>query len=693
MLPLVAFALWVVLRRVLARPLTRHALNVQQAMLLLIYFAVTSALGIFWVANQQLPAFDLHYLFGYATVLLVAAHLAINWRLICGYFTKPRRPARASGDAAAMAAHSPARAARFPWGAAAVMTLILLAFALGTRYGGGGMRVTWDAASSSRPLVSTPATPRGGDAPAGPPTAGPVDVVERYHAFSSHDRTGVLTRAPSVDWGAPPEPFKTYGDRPTVALPPPPATLRRDNHWPVGDALMGRAAPGPASRRLSIDALATLLHHAVGVTERSGGFSLRAAPSSGALFPTEFYVLARDVDGLAPGAYHFDAQHHRLTRLGDLSAQASDAGVTDADAGRAPAMVLLTSIFRRTGYKYRDRAYRYAVADAGHALENLRVAATCVGFMARPLRHFDEARAASTVGVDGVEEGPLAILALEAPTGPEAVSPLAFQWPAPPSPDRPDALGVTGLVHLATSLRLVRATTSPVDGGAARPEVAPPVNGDAARGEAASPLSGYAAAQPAAESAPPADAIALPPPESLPAPALGALLSRRSVRRFADEPLTLAQLSTLLSTSGQPSAALSEAVRIHVVCHAVAGVEPGAYRYDRASHALLPSRRGNLRGASASAALNQDVIGDGGAVLILALDRRALFAADGARGYRQGFLEAGMVGERLYLAAGAQGLGACAVGAFYDEEAARLIGVGREREWVVHFAAVGRPAR
>ena len=86
------------------------------------------------------------------------------------------------------------------------------------------------------------------------------------------------------------------------------------------------------------------------------------------------------------------------------------------------------------------------------------------------------------------------------------------------------------------------------------------------------------------------------------------------------------------------------------------------------------------------------MIGDAAAVFILTLERQTLFARDGARGYRHGFLEAGMVGERIYLEAGARGFRACAVGAFYDREAARLIGVDPAREWVVHFAAVGRPA-
>ena len=68
------------------------------------------------------------------------------------------------------------------------------------------------------------------------------------------------------------------------------------------------------------------------------------------------------------------------------------------------------------------------------------------------------------------------------------------------------------------------------------------------------------------------------------------------------------------------------------------------------------------------------------------------FPSGPARGYRHAFLEAGLVGERIYIEAGARGLGVCAVGAFYDAEAAALVAIDPDHEWVVHFAALGVPS-
>ena len=191
----------------------------------------------------------------------------------------------------------------------------------------------------------------------------------------------------------------------------------------------------------------------------------------------------------------------------------------------------------------------------------------------------------------------------------------------------------------------------------------------------------------------PQELIELPPAVHVAPDWLRMIATRRSVRRYASTPLSQPVLAAVLSRmTTLQGPMLSPAVRVNVVVHAVDGVAPGAYRYEPERHALI--RRGGppiSREAARAASLDQDVIGDAAAVFILAIDRAA-FAADPfgpARGYRHAFLEAGLVGERVYLEAAARGLGACAVGAFYDDEAAALVGVDPAREWVVHFAALG----
>jgi SagB-type dehydrogenase family enzyme len=173
-------------------------------------------------------------------------------------------------------------------------------------------------------------------------------------------------------------------------------------------------------------------------------------------------------------------------------------------------------------------------------------------------------------------------------------------------------------------------------------------------------------------------------------PVRRAITERRSQRRFHADPVPLAALSSILADMVQQPQ-LSDAIRIHLVVNRVDGLAPGVYRYLGARHALERVRSGDNAARAQSAALSQEVIGGAAVVLILSAERDPMLA-EGARGYRQGFLEAGMVSERWLLGAVARGLAACPVGAFYDDEAAALIGVDPQRQWVLHFAALGLPA-
>jgi SagB-type dehydrogenase family enzyme len=619
LLPLIAVAVllgWQVLRR---RAPSRHALNIAFSLLLLAYLAATAGLGIFWVANQQLPVFDWHYLFGYATVLLVLVHLAFNARIVWRHFTRPRaaQPPRAAG-------RPPRRRA---------IGLALGALASGAAYW-LGLRHGRDAAV---PLA------RSADETL---AASALAEVERYHLQSSNSRRSLL-RAPGIDWGQAPAAFKSAADE-RVALPPPDG-----------------AVPG----RFDLAALASLLWHTAGISGSVGPLKLRTSPSSGALFPTELYVAALDVAGLAPGLWHYDPLRHALAPVAQgAAAAAAPAAVAEAWPPQPAALVLATAVFQRSGHKYRDRCWRYVLADLGHALENLRVAAEAGAVQAHFALRFDEARSAAALQLRGVDEGVLALLALH----PRAQLPAAdtpvpgVGWRSAAAVDA-HPLGITGDMHVASSVQAVPGGEAPT-----APRMAAPA-----------PVLV-------------ADAIPLPPPVSVPADVLRIIAARRSVRRFADGPLPLSALSGVLAAMAAPPTLLSGySLNVDVVVHAVDGLAPGAYRHDPQQHALLARRSGiDLRGAARAAALDQDVIGDAAVVLVLSIDRATLRddALGPARAYRHALLHAGCIGERVYLEAGARGLGACAVGAFHDDEAAALVAADPAREWVLHFAALGRPA-
>ncbi|MFZ5547750.1 MAG: SagB/ThcOx family dehydrogenase [Pseudomonadota bacterium] len=577
---------------------SRRAVNIVSSVLLLAYVAATAGLGIFWVANQQLPVFDWHYLFGYGTLLLLVLHLVFNLPVVWRFVVRQRpQPAPIS-----TAAPSGRRPLLVGLGGAALASAVT--FVLGWRLG-----------RENGSTVTTGAVDAG------------LATIERFHAATAHHRGRPLRPAPGVDWGNAPAPFKRLAGAAHQPLPTP-----------------GGALPGETD----LAALGDLLWHAAGVTETRGGLVLRASPSSGALFSTELYLIVVHWPGLAAGVWHHQAQDHLLERVGSFTSHPR--------AGARPSATLVaTAVFGRTARKYGERTYRYLLADLGHLLENLRVVAQELQLPLRWQAGFTDHGFEAMLRLDPAEEGVLAAATLgpgepAVRVGGEAE---AAGLAGPP--------GLTGEIHAATR----RLAPAPVE----RPAPAP---GAAPHASPTRPL----------------------PRPTLLAPAWRPLIARRrSVRRYADEPVPLAALAALLLRMAAPPQ-LSAAVRIDVVAHAVASLPRGRYRYDALHHALRLRRTAATRAASRAAALEQDVIGDAAAVFVLSVDR-AGFAADPlgpGRGYRHAFLEAGMVGERAYLEAAVQGLGVCAVGAFRDDEAAALVGLDPAREWPLHFIALGVPA-
>jgi SagB-type dehydrogenase family enzyme len=135
-----------------------------------------------------------------------------------------------------------------------------------------------------------------------------------------------------------------------------------------------------AYRRQSLDIqdLAQLLWAAQGVTGRQ---ELRAAPSAGALYPLDLYVIAGDVRGLEPGLYSYRPRRHDLLRLalGDRRKALAKAALDQDWVRRAPAVLAIVTVTERSAAKYGQRAHRYARIEAGHVSQNIYLQATARG--------------------------------------------------------------------------------------------------------------------------------------------------------------------------------------------------------------------------------------------------------------------------------------------------------------------------
>jgi SagB-type dehydrogenase family enzyme len=128
---------------------------------------------------------------------------------------------------------------------------------------------------------------------------------------------------------------------------------------------------------LEKDVLSQLLWATQGITHESIGFEFRAAPSAGALYPVETYLVIHNVKEIDAGIYHYGVKSHELVQLkkGNFREAAARAALDQDMAYSANVVFIWTAVFQRSKWKYNQRAYRYVYLDAGHIAQNLALAA------------------------------------------------------------------------------------------------------------------------------------------------------------------------------------------------------------------------------------------------------------------------------------------------------------------------------
>jgi len=168
-----------------------------------------------------------------------------------------------------------------------------------------------------------------------------------------------------------------------ITLPPPDCTGRMT----LEKALARRRSVREfAAQALSEQELSQLLWAAQGITHPD---RLRTAPSAGALYPLELYVV------IASGFYHYDPKEHKLDLYseGDLRPALYRASLEQECVREAPAVFAIAAVYGRTERKYgHQRGPRYVHMDAGHAAENMLLQAVTLGLGAVPVAAFSTIR-------------------------------------------------------------------------------------------------------------------------------------------------------------------------------------------------------------------------------------------------------------------------------------------------------------
>jgi len=192
---------------------------------------------------------------------------------------------------------------------------------------------------------------------------------------------------------------------PTIQLPAP----RRSSSTSVEEALLKRRSIRQYKNEpLTLAEISQLLWAAQGTTSDRG---LRTAPSAGALYPLEVYAVVGNAKGLEPGVYKYASRPHTLTRVlsGDKRSELAAASLGQSQVQDGPVCFVISAVYERTAKKYKDRAVRYAILEAGHAAQNIYLQAAALNLGAVVLGAFSDAKVKSLLNMPE-EESPLYVM-------------------------------------------------------------------------------------------------------------------------------------------------------------------------------------------------------------------------------------------------------------------------------------------
>ncbi len=151
---------------------------------------------------------------------------------------------------------------------------------------------------------------------------------------------------------------------------------------------------------LSLEEVSQLLWAAQGITEAWGG---RTAPSAGALYPLEVYLVVGDVEDLTLGVYQYRPDGHELVKVkdGDVRAELAEAALDQDSVQNGAIDIVIAAVYERTKVKYGERGIRYVHMEAGHAAQNVYLQATALDLGTVTIGAFYDDSVRDIVGMPG----------------------------------------------------------------------------------------------------------------------------------------------------------------------------------------------------------------------------------------------------------------------------------------------------
>lgn len=476
----------------------------------------------------------------------------------------------------------------------------------------------------------------------------PLDSGRDYHARTSHVRNRIPPH--HLDFSRYPRPFKSYDYGAKLPFSP----RAGDAGAGIGRVMENRSPGTPAALDIGNLSRALLLAYGVTLEDRKRGVLFRSVPSAGGLYPCQLYLSVLEADGLETGLYYCDTVRGFFGRL---SPRPLSPALIPARTAQAAASLILTGIFYHSAWKYRERAFRYLLLDGGHLAEAVINSFHALSVPAKRHYDFNDSRLIRDLNLDPSLEVPLACISL----GPDTERAPAETEPSQMAESRPDPTEPVRYEMLARAHALgtsVKPRPDPAD--------VPDVFQDPPESVHKLSGAGHSGSFPFTE----------------------AVVHRRSRRNFVPDPMPADQWGTLLSRVfrgrrfGHDPAETGDLawqfLNLGMIAQNLEGLTDGLYSFAGDGKRIECRQKGSYSQSLSRICLDQAWIGAAAINFLCMADLTHLESRLGTRGYRYVMLEAGRIGQRLYLTAEELGLGCCGIGAMYDREAAGMLGLTRD---------------
>ena len=513
-----------------------------------------------------------------------------------------------------------------------------------------------------------------------------IDAARQYHSGSKHSYQSVRLHPHTLDWKNKPLLFKIY---PTLEI----TRLPRD-FQDTGKPALAAIAADPVQAKgegvPDLETLAQVLFFSAGVTKSrkhpEGETFFRAAACTGALYEIELYVVCTDIRSkiqlsdsppvLPAGVYHFGAAEFGLRQLraGDFRQSILAATGDDPAIAHAPVIIICTGVYWRNAWKYRSRTYRHFGWDNGTILANCLAISAAMNLPSRIFAGFIDTQINQLLDLDTKREVAFSLVSLgRIESTPSAPPPVIEKLALPVVPYSAEEVDYPSMRKMHEASSLTSATEVVAWRGRTPGSEMPPAK------ETTTAL------------LPQNDA-------RLPSDTIESVIARRgSTRQFSRDPITLAQLSTMLdlATRGIPADFLdpsgSHLNDLYLIVNNVVGLAAGAYVYHWEEKLLEVLKRGEFRERAGYLGLEQQIPADAAADVFFLADLKKILERYGNRGYRAVQMEAGILGGKLYLASYAQKLG-CSGLTFYDDDVVSFFSPHARGKSATFLIALGRSA-